>query len=1191
MKTFVQNRLYSLILSAALAIAGTACGLVPFLCVYWIADAVVADRFDESVLTTYALAAVAAIVAKVSLNMLSSAISHRAAYAILYDIRRALISKIDCVPLGFFADNSVASLKKVISEDVEQIEEALAHAVPDLASAIAVPIAVGLFLAFIDWRLALAALALYPLLVLIYPISLKIASAEMGGYFSALLGLRAAALEFLQGMKVIRAFLAVDSAFSKLDDAISAMSQATWKMSTAAAVPSALMMVGLRANVLALLPVGGLLVVNGQVTPNQFVLFLLMGMGVNASVYKLLYTAGNFAMRMGQAGKNIENILGTASLPTSDSPQTNTSYGIEFEDVSFSYENGRGVQNVSFSAPQDSYTAIVGPSGGGKTTLARLIGRFWEIDEGTIRIGGVDIRDMSPDALISQISYVMQEPWLLNTTIRENIRSARPEASDEEVNRAASRARVLDFSNEMEGGLDSPVGEGGKLLSGGQRQRVAIARAILRASPIIIMDEGTSALDPDNEAQVLDALSELAVGRTVIAIAHRLDTIRRADNILYFEEGELLDQAPHEELVKRCPAYAQLCSKYAAAGGWTLQKGEASKDFLADNDAEENVKSADAAAEPEAAPLQTNKSAIKLALELAGPMRKLLLSRAVPLLFLEALLMGAPVVATILVLLDLYNGTLTTGGVLTYVGWVTGLFCAQVVFHVIASRSIWKVQTGAVAALQRRIADHLRRVPLGVLQQRDTGALETLLTQNTTQLNYVTPSSQLIRAVVAPMISLAFMLYFDWRLALCVVATIPVFLLVIMFCDRISDKVWHEMFESREGMNARIIDYLRGVPTLRSLGLRGSESDALTGALAKHRDVSLATVMRVSPAVSIGLSALDLGFCAVLFAGGLLMISGSITFQLYLVFMVIGLVFYGPIGDAFELVFYRRQQERSMGRIADVLNLPALPSTKDYKKLYSFDIRFDDVGFAYETQARNVTALSGASFDIQAGDITAFVGPSGSGKSTALNLLARFWDVDKGAIKIGGVDLKVLPDGQRAKLFAIVFQDTFLLDDTIANNLKLARPGITDDEMVEAAKAARCHEFIMELDQGYNSPVGEGGQALSGGQRQRIAIARALLKDAPIVLLDEATAAIDPENEFEIRAALASLCRGRTVIVVAHRLSSIIGVDQIVVFDKGQIAARGAHASLYETCATYRRLWDAQHKLALAEDAPDAVGA
>ncbi|WP_273727512.1 ABC transporter ATP-binding protein [Brucella gallinifaecis] len=1178
MRAIIGHHTVKLVASAILAIAGTACGFVPFLCVYWIAQSAGGGRLDQDTLLINAGIAFAAIVGKVGLNIISSALSHRAAYHILYDTRRALIRKIDTVPLGFFSSNSVAGLKKTINEDVEQIEEALAHAIPDVASAIAVPLAVGALLAFIDWRLALAALAMYPLLILIYPLSLKMAKAEMAGYFGALVALRASALEFLQGMKVIRTFVAVDTAFSKLDSAITGMAEATWKMSTAAAVPSAFMMVGLRANILILLPVGGLLVTTGQITGNQFVLFLLLGMGVNASVFKLLYTAGSFSMRMRYAGKNIRDILSTESLKQPAEPKYPQQHDIVFDNVTFAYEGGRGINNVSFTAPAGSYTAIVGPSGGGKTTIARLIGRLWDINDGAVRIGGIDVRDIPTDVLISQISYIMQDAWLLNASIRENIHSARPDASNAEIEEAARKARVLDFSDALSGGLDTQVGEGGKLLSGGQRQRVAIARAILRASPIVIMDEGTSALDPDNEMQILEALEELSKGRTVISIAHRLNTIRGADNILYVEDGGISGQGPHEALIKSSPAYAGLCAKYAAIGGWKLQN---STDFaLLPTPA---APPSDGSVTDEAIveeKLDAGRNAIAMALDLAGPMRSTLLGRALPLLFLESMMMGAPVIATLLVLLDINANTLTVDKVWAYVWIVALFFCAQILCHIIASRVLWRVQTGAVAALQRRLAKHLRRVPLGVLQERDTGVLETLLTQHTTELNYVTPSLQLIRAVVSPLLSIAFMFYFDWRLALCVVATVPVFLLVILACDRISHQVWLDMFASRESLNSRIIDYLQGIPTLRSLGIAGSESRELMRALANHRDISLATVTRVSPAVALGLSVLDAGFCTILVGGGLLVISGSLAFPVYLVFLIAGLVFYGPIGDAFELVFYRRQQERSMIRIADILNLPVLAEKQAPRQLQNYDIRFENVSFAYGKRQ----ALTNVNLEIRAGEFAAFAGPSGSGKTTALNLLARFWDVDQGRILVGGVDLRDLPDTQRSALFTIVFQDTFLLNDTVAANLRLACPSASMEEIVAAAKAAHCHEFVSELENGYDTVVGEGGSNLSGGQRQRIAIARAILKDAPIVLLDEATAAIDPDNEYDIRMALSALCAGRTVILVAHRLSSIVDIDRIIVFDEGVIAGSGTSCELRANCATFRRLWDAQTGCDIGKD-------
>ena len=1182
MKDLVLARRWALIASASLAIVGTAAGFAPFFAVYWIAEDALSGELTVASLTIPLVVAFLGILAKAIFLMTSSVLSHRAAYEVLYALRCALVEKLGTVSLGFFAERSTGALKKTINEDVEELEEALAHAVPDLASAIAVPLAVGILLAFIDWRLALAALALFPVLVALYPLSLVMAKSEVAGYHEALAALRGATIEFLQGMKVIRAFVGAAGAVDKFDQAVSGMADASWRMAVAAMVPSAFMMAGLRANVLALLPIGGFLFLSGGISASAFVLFLLMGMGVNASAYKLLYTAGSFAMRMATAGQKIKDILAAEPLSQPQTPQQPAGYGIAFQDVRFAYgdtEPERGLNGVSFQAREGSFTAVVGPSGGGKTTLARLIGRFWDVDDGSVTIGGVDIREVDSAELIKNVSFILQDAWLLNTSIRENIRSGRPEADDDAVVEAARKARVLDFADDMDGGLDAPVGEGGRALSGGQRQRVAIARAILRSAPIVVMDEATAALDPDNEAQVLAALRELAEGRTVIAIAHRLDTILHADKILFLAEGRIEDQGPHDELVARCGAYRRLFESYRAAGSWRLERTEA---------AEISAKSiASAPATPvrtdttpvqQQADLSPSDGVLRLFLKLTGPMRDLFLRRALPLLNLEALLMGGPVVATLLVLLDVLAGRLTAERIWVYTMLVVVFFAAQVVCYVFAHRALWRVQSGAAAALQTRLARHLRRVPLGELERRDTGVLETLITQHTTSLNFVVPPTQMVRAVIAPSISLGVMAFLDWRLALAVLAGLPLFLVAVALGGRISRQVWTDLFASREALNARIIEYLQGIATLRSLGLDGGRRDALNAAIRKHRDVSLATVVKVSPVVTAGLSVLDLGFGVVLLVGGLLTVNGSLALPVYLTFMVIGLVFYGPIADAFELAFYRHQQQRSMQRISevvqlDVLSEPAVPETPADTSL-----AFDGVRFAY----RDHTVLHDIDLALPAGGLYAFVGPSGSGKTTALNLLARFWDVDQGAIRIGGADLRQLSGAQRSGLFAIVFQDTFLFNDSIAANLRMARPDASDAEMIAAANAARCHDFIMDLESCYDTSVGEAGAKLSGGQRQRLGIARAILKDAPIVLLDEATAAIDPETESEIRNAISSLCAGRTVIVVAHRLSSIVEADRIIVFDKGRLAGTGRHDQLLDACPTYRTLWQAQSGLQAA---------
>lgn len=1171
MKRFIQPYRLTMAASAILAALGTAAGLVPFVVAYHMARLAIEGGLTQGAVLAWAALAFAGILAKVGLNTVATALSHRAAYHMLHDIRLALIDRLTRAPLGLFIDRPAGALKKTINEDVEQIEEVLAHGIPDLFAALAVPISCAVVLAFVDWRLALASVVMFPLLVVVYPVTLVTLKPLSERNQQALAGLRSATIEFLQGMKVIRAFLAADSVPGRFDNGIEELRESTRRLSTAALLPGALMLVGLRANILLLLPIGGWLFLQGQIDAGTLVFFLLMGMGVNASAYKLLMTAGTFGMRIASAGKQINELLDAPQMQLPRTPQAPDGFAVEFQGVGFAYPAGGGVHDISFAVPQGTHLGIVGPSGGGKTTLARLLGRFWDVQQGAITIGGVDIRDMDPDVLMATVSFILQDPWLLDGTIRDNILAGRPGASDAQVMDAARRARVLDFADEMAQGLDSPVGEGGRLLSGGQRQRVTIARAMLRDTPILVMDEATSALDPDTEELVLEALAELSRGRTTIAIAHRLDTIRAADRILFVADGTITAQGSHRELLVASPDYARLCTSYEAAGGWSLARHDGMARPVPDLPPESRL--------PVIPPLPQARGALSLFFGLLGPDRRLLVRRALPLLFAEGFFMGAPVAATVMALIDVQAGTLTMGRVWAYTALVAACFAMQGLFNVAGNRALWRVQTNTTARLQTRLGQHLRRVPLGVLKTWDTGRLEVLITQLVPDLNFITPSTQMMRAVVGPLVSLCLMIWLDWRLALAVVATLPLFLLVVAFSDRIHLRSTAAQMESRERIGTRVLEFLQGMPTLRALNIGPRQMRGLSDTLEHHRDVSLSTVTSVAPTVAVAMSVLDLGFCLILLAGGLLVVSGGLAPAAFLIFLVVGLVFYGPIGDAFELAAYRRQQERAMQKVAEVLDLPVLSEPATGKTPANLDVSYENVSFAYGDK----TALRGLDVHLPGGGLYAFVGQSGSGKSTALDLLARFLDVDSGAIRVGGVDIRDLTQDQRARLFAIVFQDNFLFNDTIAANLAMARPGVSDDQMVAACRAAHCHDFIMALPQGYDSPVGEGGARLSGGQRQRLAIARAILKDAPIVLLDEATAAIDPEAEADIRAALGQLCAGRTVIVIAHRLRSVVEADRIVVFDAGRVEAAGSHAELMQGSAVFRRLVDASDRLQARE--------
>ena len=1168
MLAFLRASQFLLAASAVLSILASAAGLLPFVVVYQIAVAAgTPEGLDWSLLAGLAGVAFIGVVAKAGLTAAASHLSHVAAYDTLYRIRLALVEKLARLPLGYFSSRTTGEVARVLNEDVERIEEAIAHAVPDIASALAVPVVSGLLLAFVDWRLALAALAMFPVLAGLYPLTVRMGGDSTTSYFAALGRLKAVTIQLVQGMKVLKAFLRTDATMAEFRASVDAVADISERYGTVSLVPMSALSVGLRANVLVLLPAGGLLLLGGGIDAETFVLFLLVGMGLNAPVMKLMLTAGTFYWRIKAAGTQILALLDEPEIAAPPVPRAPSGYDIVFDRVGFSYGDAPVLQGVDFTAQAGTVTAIVGPSGAGKTTIAHLVARFWDVDSGSIQIGGVDVREMEPDALMRCIGFVFQDAYLFNDTIRANILMGSPDAEEAALLEAVRLARVDAFLAELPEGLDTVVGERGLRLSGGQRQRIAIARAILKKAPIILLDEATASLDPETEAEVAEALRNLGRESTVLAIAHRLQTIRNADQILFVDGGRVVARGCHDDLFAAHDGYRRMWQRLLDTARWRLPAGATVPAVPAP--LEPAVSSDTRQVRDRAEPVGEAGSIVSLFLRLAGPMRATLLRRAMPLLFLEGLLYGAPVIATFLALSDTLAGTLTPTKLWTYTSVVALLLLIQGVLNCAANKILWRIQARAVAALQDRIGRHLRRLPLGTFSEIETGAFESAVTQHAAEINFVTPPGQLLRVLVGPVISLAVMAWLDWRLALAAAATLPLFVLVMRHGDRIFHRVWRDLSEAKLRANSRIIDYVQGMAVIRSYGLGGERFQALADALKAYRDTSLATVLRLTPSVALGLTILDLGFCLLLLVGGSLYLGGSLSLPVLLLFLVIGLVFYAPIADAFELVAYGRLLQRSIRVVNAVLARPTLPEPEVGREPRSVDIRFRDASFSYGEHL----AIERVNLHIPAGGVTAFVGRSGSGKTTALHLIARFWDLEKGSVEIGGVDLREMTSERLHSLFSIVFQDSYLFNDTVSNNLRLGRPEATREEVEAAARAARCHDTIVALPKGYETRIGEGGATLSGGERQRIAIARALLKDAPIVLLDEATASVDPDTELEVRQALGSLTEGRTVVVVAHKPMTVATADQIVVFEAGQVVGQGGHDDLLRDCPLYRRFW------------------
>ncbi|MEM7649535.1 MAG: ATP-binding cassette domain-containing protein, partial [Cyanobacteria bacterium P01_A01_bin.70] len=352
--------------------------------------------------------------------------------------------------------------------------------------------------------------------------------------------------------------------------------------------------------------------------------------------------------------------------------------------------------------------------------------------------------------------------------------------------------------------------------------------------------------------------------------------------------------------------------------------------------------------------------------------------------------------------------------------------------------------------------------------------------------------------------------------------------------------------------------------------LAGDRLHQFRTGLQDYRTASLNTVTQIVPALILFLSTLELGFALLLVVGAAFFVNGSLTGDRFLFFMVLGLAFYTPLMAMADMLELYRIMQNCVRNLNEFLQAPLLPAASTPQPLRDTAIEFQNVSFSYGGE----TVLDRVSCQIPPGSMTALVGPSGSGKTTITNLIGRFWDVNSGAVTVGGVDVRQIPTNTLLAQMTMVFQDVYLFNDTLFANIRFGNPNATEAQVMAAAQAAQCHEFITHLPEGYQTMVGEGGATLSGGEKQRISIARAMLKDAPIVLLDEATASIDPENERLIQQAIQALSAEKTLIVIAHRLTTIAAADQILVLDQGRVVEQGQHPTLVEQGGLYARLWD-----------------
>jgi ATP-binding cassette subfamily C protein CydCD len=908
---------------------------------------------------------------------------------------------------------------------------------------------------------------------------------------------------------------------------------------------------------------------------------------------RMLGTRFHAGMSGTTAAKRIYEILDTP-VPESrrhwaedSQPQNEAVASIVFENVSYNYPNetSPALEDINLTINTGDQIALIGKTGAGKSTLASLLLGFIQPTSGSILVNQSPITNAQ---LLSPIAWVPQRPHLFHDSIAANIRIGKPDATDREVMEAAKAAHLDEFIETLPEKYETVVGESGARLSAGQAQRLALARAFLKDAQILILDEPTSSLDPETESLLEESTQRLMQGRTVITIAHRLNTIFKADQIIVLEAGCILEQGTHRELLAKNGAYTEMVKAYGVSNrDVENRKSKVSSDFRPFDDAQDKPSTFDLhqITNPQSSIINHQSILLRLLSFLKGSWGLVALS-----ILLSTLTIGASValigtsswlISTAALHVSVADLGVSVVGV-RFFGISRGVFryLERLVSHNVTFRLLARLRVWFYEKLERLAPARLMEYRSGDLLARVIGDVETL------ENFYVRVISPSLTAVFVGLGVAFFFSFFYPPIAIALIVFFLVLGLVLpLLAQTTSRNPGRQLISQRADMQTQLVDGIQGIADIlafgrgRDRGRRISQTGTLYGATQKQ----MARISAIYSSLNTLLTNLGLWLVLVLVIPQVT--AGRINGVMIGTFALMTLASFeavNPLPLAAQMWNASREAARRLFEVVDAE--PAVKEDIGYSILdtrpsniqYS-NIEFSHLTFTYPVQT--LPALQDVSFTVPQGKAIAIVGPSGAGKSTIASLLFRFWDYEAGEIRLGGKEVRDLNPDEVRRQIALVSQNSYFFNTSIRENLRLARRSISQEEMESAMQAAHIHDFVMKLPQGYDTLIGEQGLRLSGGERQRLAIARALLKNAPILVFDEPTANLDALTEKQVLNTLFETMRGKTSLLITHRLLGLENMDEILVMDKGKIVERGRHAELLSQPGLYRRLFELQNQI------------